>query len=173
MARVYGVTETEMETLLEDEATVIRAIEKDYDANERPKLREGLQAFKNEFPEYERREMRRRYLLSRIEEMKPFLNNPLVEKELKRLMMEVKIYTGKVKGISPEMIERARDYPIADLIEHRGFLAKCPFHDDKTPSLNIRNNFYYCHGCSANGNAIDFLMKRDGVDFKTAVDALQ
>ena len=46
---------------------------------------------------------------------------------------------------------------------------KCPFHDDKTPSLNLfPNNTYYCFGCEEYGTNIDFVMKMKNVDNATA-----
>lgn len=39
------------------------------------------------------------------------------------------------------------------------FIAICPFHDDKNPSLSIDadKGLYYCHACQAKGNHITFL----------------
>lgn len=34
------------------------------------------------------------------------------------------------------------------------------------------NNTYFCFGCNAGGDSIDFIMKRDNVDFKQAVRLL-
>jgi DNA primase len=48
----------------------------------------------------------------------------------------------------------------------------CPFHQEKTPSFSVdaTKQFFYCFGCKASGNAIDFVMKRDRLEF---VEALQ
>jgi len=46
----------------------------------------------------------------------------------------------------------------------------CPFHDEKTPSFNIYNDHYYCFGCKASGDAIDFIRKTAGLGF---IDALK
>ena len=35
-------------------------------------------------------------------------------------------------------------------------MACCPFHDDKTPSMKLDER-YYCFGCHATGDAIDFV----------------
>ena len=35
-------------------------------------------------------------------------------------------------------------------------MARCPFHDDHTPSLKLDKR-YYCFGCHATGDAIDFV----------------
>lgn len=48
---------------------------------------------------------------------------------------------------------------------------KCPFHEDKSPSLKIytNNNRFVCFGCSARGSPIDFVMKYKTAPFKEAV----
>ena len=76
-------------------------------------------------------------------------------------------------GITEDMIERARNYPIEKLIEAKRSFALCPFHDDKHPSLYLRNNFYHCFTCKASGDTISLLMNRDGLSFPEAVEALQ
>ena len=54
------------------------------------------------------------------------------------------------------------------------FTARCPFHDEKTPSFTVSQNrqFYYCFGCGAKGNVISFLMDYAGMDFVTAIEEL-
>ena len=41
----------------------------------------------------------------------------------------------------------------------RGNLLNCPWHEDKTPSLQIypRTNSYHCFGCSKSGDVIQFI----------------
>lgn len=49
----------------------------------------------------------------------------------------------------------------------------CPFHKEKTPSFYIYpDNFYYCFGCGAHGNAIDFLIAQ-GYSFQDACNTLE
>lgn len=50
----------------------------------------------------------------------------------------------------------------------------CPFHKDTKPSFVVSpgKNLFHCMGCDAAGSVIDFVMKADGVDFRTAVDKL-
>ncbi len=52
--------------------------------------------------------------------------------------------------------------------------ACCPFHNEKTPSFTVNGErqFYYCFGCGAHGNAIDFLMNYDKLDFVEAIEEL-
>lgn len=39
----------------------------------------------------------------------------------------------------------------------RNGMANCPFHNDKSPSLLIDDNHYYCFGCGAHGDAIGYV----------------
>jgi DNA primase catalytic core len=53
---------------------------------------------------------------------------------------------------------------------------RCPFHEDKTPSLVITpaKNLWHCLGaCQAGGSVIDWVMKSEGVSFRHAVELLQ
>lgn len=71
---------------------------------------------------------------------------------------------------------------IVDLIDARVRLKKqgknyhacCPFHNEKTPSftVNADKQFYHCFGCGAHGNAIDFLMNFDRLDFVETIEEL-
>lgn len=56
----------------------------------------------------------------------------------------------------------------------RNFNACCPFHNEKTPSFTVSpdKQFYHCFGCSAHGNAIDFLMEYERLEFRDAVEEL-
>ncbi len=56
----------------------------------------------------------------------------------------------------------------------RNFVARCPFHDDKTPSFSVspHKQFYHCFGCGVSGSAIGFLMEYDHLSFPEAVAAL-
>lgn len=50
----------------------------------------------------------------------------------------------------------------------------CPFHTEKTPSFSVTSerNMFYCFGCHAGGDIFSFVMKRDGLDFKEALEML-
>lgn len=54
------------------------------------------------------------------------------------------------------------------------FQARCPFHDEKTPSFTVSpgKQFYHCFGCGAHGTAISFLMEYDRLPFPEAVEVL-
>lgn len=71
---------------------------------------------------------------------------------------------------------------IVDLIDSRvplkksgnNFVARCPFHNEKTPSFSVNRSrqIYHCFGCGVSGNAISFLMSFNHLDFIEAVEDL-
>ena len=54
------------------------------------------------------------------------------------------------------------------------YVARCPFHSEKTPSFSVNRTkqFYHCFGCGAGGNAISFLMEFNHLDFVEAIEDL-
>ncbi len=56
----------------------------------------------------------------------------------------------------------------------KNFVARCPFHEEKTPSftVSIDKQFYHCFGCGAHGTAIGFLMEYENMGFREAVEEL-
>lgn len=54
------------------------------------------------------------------------------------------------------------------------YFACCPFHQENTPSFSVSQpkQFYYCFGCGAHGNVIDFLMQQDRLNFVEAIELL-
>lgn len=54
------------------------------------------------------------------------------------------------------------------------FVARCPFHNEKTPSFSVNRirQMYHCFGCGASGNAISFLMDYSHLGFVEAVEDL-
>lgn len=59
-------------------------------------------------------------------------------------------------------------------IKKRGknYVALCPFHPDKNPSLNIsrEKGLFHCFGCGAGGTIYHFVMKIENVNFERAVE---
>ena len=72
--------------------------------------------------------------------------------------------------------------PIAEIVGRyvrlirrgREFTGLCPFHQEKTPSFTIseEKGFYHCFGCNQHGNAVDFIMAIEGLDFGQAIQRL-
>ena len=56
----------------------------------------------------------------------------------------------------------------------RRYWGLCPFHHEKTPSfsVNAELNLYYCFGCKAGGNVVQFVMEMERVSFFEAVKLL-
>ena len=50
----------------------------------------------------------------------------------------------------------------------------CPFHDEKSPSFNVRpaQGYYHCFGCGVGGDSIKFLMEIEGLTFVESVERL-
>ena len=44
------------------------------------------------------------------------------------------------------------------LADHRG-MVRCPFHDDRHPSLKLYEDHFYCFGCGAGGSVVDLTMR--------------
>ena len=74
--------------------------------------------------------------------------------------------------------------PLTRLCEARGvvltgqghnLVGRCPFHDDRTPSLVVdpEKNLWHCLGaCQCGGSSIDWVMRDHGVGFRVAVEIL-
>jgi DNA primase len=50
----------------------------------------------------------------------------------------------------------------------------CPFHDERSPSFNVRPQvgFYHCFGCGESGDVFTFLQRMDHVSFQEAVERM-
>lgn len=76
-------------------------------------------------------------------------------------------------SLTPEMIERAKEYLIENLVDVKRGMARCIAHEDKSPSMDCRNNFVFCHACGFHADAIGLYQRLYGVGFREAVEALQ
>jgi DNA primase catalytic core len=87
--------------------------------------------------------------------------------------------------IAESELERLkREVSVARLIEESGIklerrgkdlVGLCPFHQDDTPSLTVtpEKNLFHCFGCDVGGGPIDWMMKKNGVSFRHAVELLR
>lgn len=57
---------------------------------------------------------------------------------------------------------------------NNNYFACCPFHQEKSASFSVSEpkQFYYCFGCGAHGNAIDFLIHFEHMNFMEALKTL-
>ena len=80
-----------------------------------------------------------------------------------------------------QSIRRAN--PIAEVIANAGIelrrlgqrlTGRCPFHTDAQPSLVVypQDANYFCFGCGAGGDVIDFIARLNGVGFREAASLL-
>lgn len=81
--------------------------------------------------------------------------------------------SGSLDDVKQRILTRV---PLADLIGEsvdldRGTTPKgcCPFHGEKTGSFYVYPNRYYCYGCKASGDAIEFVRKIQGLGFIEAL----
>ncbi|MHB1059895.1 MAG: CHC2 zinc finger domain-containing protein [Rhodanobacter sp.] len=85
------------------------------------------------------------------------------ESELERLKAEISLVRlVEARGIA--LAKQGKDW-----------VARCPFHEEATPSLVVSpgKNLFHCFGCGAAGGPIDWVMKLDGVSFRHAVELLR
>ncbi|HEX2155060.1 MAG TPA: DNA primase [Acidimicrobiia bacterium] len=56
----------------------------------------------------------------------------------------------------------------------RSYMAICPFHQEKSPSLSLDpgRGLYHCFGCQKGGDVFTFLSETQGLDFSEAVEEL-
>ena len=56
----------------------------------------------------------------------------------------------------------------------RTFKGLCPFHNEKTPSFNVRQEpaVFHCFGCGEGGDVFKFVMLRERVSFPEAIEML-
>ena len=55
---------------------------------------------------------------------------------------------------------------------NRNGMACCPFHDDKHPSMKLNEEYFYCFGCGATGDVIDFTARLYNLSPKEAAEKL-
>lgn len=67
-----------------------------------------------------------------------------------------------------------RDHPMPEVVRQYGIeinragFCRCPFHNERAASMKIYAQSFYCFGCGAGGDVIDFVRLYEQCDFKTA-----
>jgi len=94
----------------------------------------------------------------------------------KKRIKDILMYHQKIGSDNNGDIDKAKLFPISEIIEinSAGF-AKCPFHEEKTPSAKWykEDNRLHCFGsCSKGFDAIDVHMQVYNVDFISALKSL-
>ncbi len=85
------------------------------------------------------------------------------ENEIERLKNEVSVQR-LIEAAGIELKKTGKD-----------LTGQCPFHEDDTASLVVTpaKNLWHCFGCGAAGGPIDWVMKKNGVSFRHAVELLR
>ena len=52
-------------------------------------------------------------------------------------------------AVTPRMAAERYGLPV-----RQGSMACCPFHDDRTPSMKLNEDYFYCFGCGAHGDVV-------------------
>jgi DNA primase len=54
------------------------------------------------------------------------------------------------------------------------WMGACPFHQETKPSMSVNDDegFFYCFGCQASGDVIDFYGRINGLEFREALEQL-
>lgn len=60
------------------------------------------------------------------------------------------LYEQLKNQLTPKHVTERYGPPI-----HRGNMICCPFHDDRTPSMKLYDDHFYCFGCQKSGDVID------------------
>lgn len=133
---------------------------------------EHLRVAREFFPE-----LSRSYVLDcrRIYQIGVFIEQ--AREDLKKRKQRARLATLPSQGrVTDEMIERAREFSVCDLIlEFPKGRAKAWCHDDRNPSLyyGSKKGVAVCPVCNKSFDAIGILMERDGFSFSEAVRQLQ
>ena len=67
---------------------------------------------------------------------------------------------------------------VPDAAEHYGLqvnrngMCSCPFHEDRHPSMKLNERYFYCFGCGATGDVIDFVARLFGLSSYEAAKKL-
>lgn len=88
---------------------------------------------------------------------------------------------GRIRQADVEEVKARTN--IADIVGERVALKSagvgslkglCPFHDERSPSFNVRSGegYYHCFGCGESGDVYSFLRAMDHVSFTEAVERL-
>ena len=70
-------------------------------------------------------------------------------------------------AVTPRMAAERYELPI-----QQGSMVCCPFHADRTPSMKLNEDYFYCFGCGASGDVIDLAARLFGLSSYDAAKKL-
>ena len=76
---------------------------------------------------------------------------------IKQNTIEQIISTAKVEEVIEDFVN----------LKRRGvnMIGLCPFHDEKTPSFTVKDDFYKCFGCGKGGDLLKYNTKLNPVPY--------
>ena len=90
------------------------------------------------------------------------------------------VLVSRIAGRSLEAVKERAD--IVELARARTelrqvrdeWIGRCPFHEERSPSFSVNagKKLYYCFGCGAKGDVIDFVRQTEAVDYVGAIEWL-
>lgn len=155
----YTFTYKDGATYSEEQLDVLMDMEKEWKATiPRYRFQQLFEVYPSAVP------AAKRTLKSQLSEARFRADYPLIKKlssQLAYLNELADVKKGKLPRINPtriteDMIARAKEHPISDLIEvNRARKALCLFHQDRTPSMHIYDDLRYkCFVCQEFGDSI-------------------
>jgi len=85
--------------------------------------------------------------------------------DMREFVQRVRQATDIVEVISEHLTLRRRG---------QRYFGLCPFHDERSPSFSVSpdKQLFYCFGCHEGGDVYDFVMKKEGMEFREALEYL-
>jgi hypothetical protein len=165
VADVWGIPESECWDYITDHARALREADESYDPLQVQKeVAEWVETIPN----------KNNIRIDAIKEQLIDAKQNPDKHDVPKLLFEVSVLSGRADKTTPEMIARAKEYPIATMlnVQRRGNVS-CPFHKDLKPSFQIKpNNTFTCYSCGEYGDAIDLYKKLNNCSFNEAVQYL-
>lgn len=102
------------------------------------------------------------------------LAEEVADRRAARAARKVRLLRALLPGESGQLAQKiieAKNFPLREIIatDREGW-AKCPFHNEKTPSFKcFDDNHFHCFGCGAHGDSISLARKIWGTDFRKTV----
>lgn len=121
------------------------------------------------------------WFVTRVLTLKTATKLTEIIKERKSIGRSLRLLSRNHNDNFEKQIDVARQFPILELcagklrkVGKSEWVTNCVFHPDKHPSLYVSpsKNVFNCFGCHTSGDVIDFVMKSENLDFKSAVRRL-
>ena len=79
----------------------------------------------------------------------------------------MRIFESVKAAVTPRQAAEAYGLKVS-----RNGMTCCPFHEERHPSLKLNESYFFCFGCGASGDVIDFTGRLFGISLKDAAQKL-